>query len=413
MLSTSAQPSDASGAETSVDQALDMRPASRGRVLVIEQDRSLLEQYADLLLGEGYQISAARSPAIAARLLHDRGTLFDAVLSEATAPSDSAALRAAREVGPGIPVVVVTGKPSVETAVEALELGALHYLVRPFASAELLRCVEHAARLRRLDPANHERLACLGQAEAPGEERDQLEVRLTRALQSLYMTYQPIVRTRDGMVFGWEALLRTKEPTVGGPLSFLALAERLGRTRELGRSIRTSVAGVAGKTRGAMFFVNLHHDDLLDEHLYDPGSPLSDRASEVVLEVTERRPIESVPDVRERVARLRKLGFRIAIDDFGAGYSGLTSLTLLGPDFVKLDRGLVAGLDRQQAKRRLVASLVGMCRDLGHWVVAEGVETAAEQSVLAEMGCDLMQGFFFRAPEELGFDGQFALAANG
>ena len=117
------------------------------------------------------------------------------------------------------------------------------------------------------------------------------------------MSYQPIVRTRDGSIFGWEALLRTREKAVPGPLVFLEMAERLGRVRDLGRQIRTSVGRTAHRNKGVVFFVNLHPEDLLDESLYDPSAPLSVLAPEVVLEITERSPIDSVPDVRERVAR--------------------------------------------------------------------------------------------------------------
>jgi EAL domain-containing protein (putative c-di-GMP-specific phosphodiesterase class I) len=150
-----------------------------------------------------------------------------------------------------------------------------------------------------------------------------------------------------------------------------------------------------------MFFVNLHAEDLEDEALYDPSSPLSTLAPEIVLEITERNPLAGVPEVRERVKRLRSLGFRLAVDDLGSGYSGLASLASLEPDFVKLDRGLVHGIDREPVKKKIVVSIVSVCRDLGISVVAEGIETAAERDAAAEAGADLLQGFFFRRPEEL------------
>ena len=148
-----------------------------------------------------------------------------------------------------------------------------------------------------------------------------------------------------------------------------------------------------------MFFINLHPDDLLDEALYDPASPLTALAPEIVLEITERSPIDSVPDIGARRARLRDLGFRIAVDDLGSGYAGLTSFASLEPDFVKLDRGLIAGIDREPVKRRLVGSIVSVSQEMHIVVVAEGIETAAERDVMAELGCDLLQGFLFRRPE--------------
>jgi EAL domain-containing protein (putative c-di-GMP-specific phosphodiesterase class I) len=120
-----------------------------------------------------------------------------------------------------------------------------------------------------------------------------------------------------------------------------------------------------------------------------------------VLEITERNPLVGVPEVRERVERLRSLGFRLAVDDLGSGYSGLASFACLEPDFVKLDRGLIHGIDREPVKKKVVGSIVSVSRDLGVTVIAEGIETAAERDAAAEAGADLLQGFFFRRPEEL------------
>jgi EAL domain-containing protein (putative c-di-GMP-specific phosphodiesterase class I) len=118
-----------------------------------------------------------------------------------------------------------------------------------------------------------------------------------------------------------------------------------------------------------------------------------------------------VPDLRARRLRLRELGFRLAVDDLGSGYAGLASYACLEPDFVKLDRGLVAGIDREPIKRRLVASIVSVSRELGIAVVAEGIETATEKQAMGELGCELMQGFFFRRPEELKGEDFFSVAA--
>jgi EAL domain-containing protein (putative c-di-GMP-specific phosphodiesterase class I) len=188
---------------------------------------------------------------------------------------------------------------------------------------------------------------------------------------------------------------------VAGPIQFFEMAERLGRVRELGRAVRASIARTAARTRGVMFFVNLHADEFLDDALYDAASPLSALAPEVALEVTERSPIDTVPDLRARRQRLREMGFRVAVDDLGAGYAGLTAYASLEPDFVKLDRGLVAGIENEPIKSRLVASIVSASRDLGITVVAEGIETDRERRTMASLGCELMQGFFFRRPEEL------------
>lgn len=395
------------------DGACSSVPGSKGRVLVVEDDRALLELYAEVLLDAGFDVDVACSGEGALHALERGG--FDVVLTDVTMPGASGVdvLRAVRERDLDVPVVLVTGNPTVETAVQALELGALHYLLKPVARGDLVAGVEGAARLRRLASVKREALRYLGQGSGLMGDRAGLEVVYGRALASLHMLYQPILRTRDGSVFAWEALLRTDEPAVAGPMAFLDIAERLGRVHELGRSIRASVTRTAGRTRGRMFFVNLHADDLLDKTLYDPSSPLSALAPEIVLELTERSPLESVPDVRERVRRLRDLGFRLAIDDLGSGYAGLTSFASLRPDFVKLDRGLVTGLDHEPVKRKLVASIAEVSREMGISVVAEGIETPGERDAAAELGCDLMQGFLFRRPAELRLEEGFTPGCGG
>jgi EAL domain-containing protein (putative c-di-GMP-specific phosphodiesterase class I) len=387
------------------------KPAAT-RVLIVEDDRALLESYTDLLLERGFDVAAAADAGAALRELAN--ARFDVVLSDLVLPGGSGVdvLKAVRESQLEIPVVLVTGNPTVETAVSAVELGALHYLTKPVVAAELVRCVEHAAQVCKQAAARREALRHLGRSEGQPGDRNALEASFGRSLKSLFMAYQPIVRTRDGSVFGWEALLRTREASVAGPLAFIDMAERLDRVHELGQTIRGSVARTAGHTRGVMFFVNLHAEDLEDESLYDPAEPLSALAPEIVLEITERNPLDGIADVRERMKRLRALGFRLAVDDLGSGYSGLASFAALEPDFVKLDRGLIHGIDREPVKRKVVASIVGVCRDLGISVVAEGIESAAERDAATQAGCDLMQGFFFRRPEELGDAASFVVGGQ-
>jgi EAL domain-containing protein (putative c-di-GMP-specific phosphodiesterase class I) len=121
-------------------------------------------------------------------------------------------------------------------------------------------------------------------------------------------------------------------------------------------------------------------------------------AGRIVLEITERAQLEGVKDAGTRIERLRGLGFRIAVDDIGAGYSGLNSFALLKPDIVKLDMTLVRDIDRDPVKRRLASAVVNLCRDLNIATVGEGVETARERDTLLEIGCDLLQGYLFGRP---------------
>ena len=106
----------------------------------------------------------------------------------------------------------------------------------------------------------------------------------------------------------------------------------------------------------------------------------------VILEVTERASLDSSAALNERIATLRRLGFRLAVDDIGAGYSGLTSFTQLMPEVVKIDMSLVRDVDKHQMKQRLIRSVTQLCRDQGTQVIGEGVETEAEAQVLVDLG---------------------------
>jgi EAL domain-containing protein (putative c-di-GMP-specific phosphodiesterase class I) len=98
------------------------------------------------------------------------------------------------------------------------------------------------------------------------------------------------------------------------------------------------------------------------------------------------------------VARLRRMGYRLAIDDLGAGYAGLTSFTQIEPDVVKFDMSLVRDIEASPLKRRLVRSMTALFTEMDIDVVAEGVETAAERNTLISVGCELLQGYLFAKP---------------
>jgi len=107
----------------------------------------------------------------------------------------------------------------------------------------------------------------------------------------------------------------------------------------------------------------------------------------------------NIDGFRQKLSVLRELGFRIAVDDLGVGYAGLNSIAMLEPEFIKLDMTLVRKIDEQPVKQKLVSSLTALSKDMGHQVIAEGVETREERDTLVELGCDLLQGYLFSRPE--------------
>ena len=200
----------------------------RPHVLVVEDDADLRDVYAETLKDAGFEVTEASDGARALAAI-ERSS-FDVVLSDVLMPGVTGVelLRRVRERDLDVPVVLVTGNPSVETAIQAVEMGAINYLLKPVGQAELVQSVRSAFRLKQLALAKREALRLLGEL-GPMTDRAGLEAVFGRALDSLYMLYQPIVRTRDSTVFAWEALLRTREPAVAGPLEFPDLADRPGR----------------------------------------------------------------------------------------------------------------------------------------------------------------------------------------
>ena len=229
---------------------------------------------------------------------------------------------------------------------------------------------------------------------------DELEKTFERALGAINIAFQPIVEGRELKLFGFEALVRADSEQLRDPCALLDAAERLHRVERLGRAIRRRVAvefAQASRSLG-LVFVNLHALDLADPSLSSPYSPLWKLRDRVVLEITERASIEAVADARYRVAKLREMGYRIAIDDLGAGHSRMTRFTLHDTDFVKLDMSLVRDLPMHRQRQRSVSNIIGMCRDQGIRVVGEGIETAAECETLLELGCELLQGYLIARP---------------
>jgi len=234
----------------------------------------------------------------------------------------------------------------------------------------------------------------------PTTELRQLEAQLDRCLAALTMHFQPIVHARTRARFGYEALLRSTDKSLPHPGAVLDAAERLERIPTLGRAVRAQTAKViasAPADRGVVF-INLHLLDLFDKQLTSPFSPLSKVASRVVLEITERTSLEGELDLPYRVAELRELGFRIAIDDLGGGHARMHAFSPLDTDFVKLDMSLVRDVDKHPLKQRLIRSVTELCRQQGTMVVGEGVETEAEARVLVDLGCDLLQGYLIARP---------------
>jgi diguanylate cyclase (GGDEF)-like protein len=235
------------------------------------------------------------------------------------------------------------------------------------------------------------------------------------ARQELTVHYQPVVSLRgpDGTtpeVTSYEALLRWQHPERGlvPPGDFVPLAEDTGLIVPIGawvlrEAARQAVAWSAATGRPIGMAVNLSPRQLADDDvvttvadvLTETGLP----PAQLTLEVTESVLVQDVDRVVDRLRKLRTLGVRIAIDDFGTGYSSLSYLRRLPADTIKIDRSFVIDLAQDGASRTLVSSIIELARSLQLDVVAEGVEDAAQRSVLQSLQCSHAQGFLFARPQ--------------
>ncbi len=373
------------------------RPGS-GRILVVDDEAALRRSVARALSNDGHVTVEAEDGAAALAAIAEAP--FDAVLTDISMPhlNGIQLLRAIRESDLDVPVVLLTGLPTVETAMTAIEYGALEYMTKPADLARLRATMRRAVQLGRLARSKRAALAETGGDARGAGDRAGLEAMFERAMSTVWSAFQPLVRV-DGTPYGHEALLRSPDPDLPHPGAMLDAAERLGRLDHLGRHMRAlSAAPVAAAPECGLLFVNLHPRDLFDPELLNDASPLLAIASRVVLESTERASLDRLGDVKKRGAELRERGFRLAIDDLGAGYAGLTAFATLEPEVAKLDMSLIRDVDKSATKQKLVASMASLCRDLGIVCVAEGIETVSELRAVTEFGCDVVQGYLLAKP---------------
>jgi EAL domain-containing protein (putative c-di-GMP-specific phosphodiesterase class I)/CheY-like chemotaxis protein len=371
----------------------------KGRVLLVDDEEQLLKAVSRALTKQGYDVVCTPN-GVEATLRLDQDA-FDLVMSDIAMPGMGGIelLHRVRQRDLDMPVILMTGSPTVDTATKAIQLGVLDYLVKPFAMPDVVSAVDRAVQMSRLARIKREAYEYLNRTGDWVGDRAGLEVSLAAAMETMWMAYQPIVCWSKREVFAYEALVRPIHPALPHPGALIAAAERLGHLHKLGRRLRAMVAeGVESAPEAGQVFVNIHGYDLEDESLLSPDSPLSRIAGRVVLEVTERASVNEIKDLAARIQRLRDLGFRIAVDDLGAGYAGLTSFAQLRPDIVKIDMSLVRDVDKEPTKERLVRSLTDLCREMKILAVCEGVETQAELQTLLRVGCDFFQGYFFARP---------------
>jgi len=206
---------------------------------------------------------------------------------------------------------------------------------------------------------------------------------------------QPVVRTADQLIVGYEALARMPTRPAQPPDWWLARADDVGLRSQLELSCLRAAASLGPIPDNRLLFVNLSPSLLADP---DTLGVLDDLPDRLVIELTEQEAVEDYEELRRDLAPWLSRGVRVAIDDTGAGYSSLRHVIELTPDFLKLDRELVRGLDNDRNRRALVSAVAAFASEVGTSVIAEGVETGTELEVLRDAEIDLVQGYLLARP---------------
>ena len=274
------------------------------------------------------------------------------------------------------------GRPCAGDIARAINLGAFRLVTKPFEFAEISEVLHRACGASDVTPHGH--------ADVSSEQLD-------AALDSAWLVFQPLVDC-DGNAFAWEALLRVSAKGFAGPQQVIDAAQRAERLTEIGNLVRRKAPdGLSAMPPNASVCVNVHPDEILDPGWLD-DAVFGAYADRIILELTERARYDGLDGLSDRIRALKDRGFRIALDDLGAGYAGLGALSQLDADLVKLDAALTRDIDSNPTRHRLARSLIDLCRDLSLPVVAEGVESEAERDALVGMGVKYMQGYLFARP---------------
>jgi len=235
------------------------------------------------------------------------------------------------------------------------------------------------------------------------------EVRAAFKKEEFSFALQPQVEIATGKLLGFEALIRWIHPDKGfiSPDEFIPLIENSESMIDLGYWGLKRAFIILQKLdeigfSGLKVAVNLSASQFLDPHLIpflqEQLVAFSRDAAQIELELTERTVVADIDKTLETMHHLKQLGFTFSIDDFGTGYSSLAYLKQMPVEVIKIDRSFVSGMQADNADIKIVSSTIAMVNKLGMIVVAEGIETAAQMQLLANMQCEIGQGYFISRP---------------
>jgi EAL domain-containing protein (putative c-di-GMP-specific phosphodiesterase class I)/response regulator of citrate/malate metabolism len=368
-------------------------------VVVADEDKEALDALASIIdrAPDFALVGKARDATTAVRL----AALYtpDVALVDSSMPGGGGAIAAAqiRRGSPGTRVIALSASPERDIVLQMLRAGASNYVVKSVPAQDLLTALRATAAA-----AAPDLVVQLNAAEPRAEPVEDPKARVRAVMEgsALRMVFQPIVNVQGLGVVGVEALARFDcEPRQSPDVWFMdAVACGLGTEMDLAAA-RAALSVLPQLPADIDLFVNVVPDTLFSSGFEELVS--SAPGERVVLELTEHAPVHDYGRLASAIDELRTAGFRIAVDDVGAGYSSFRHLLTVQPDVLKIDISLCRSIESDRARQVIAASIASLGRELDATVVAEGIETAAELTTLRELGVDSAQGFFLGRPAPL------------
>ncbi|MEA2387385.1 MAG: hypothetical protein QOG41_158 [Thermoleophilaceae bacterium] len=229
---------------------------------------------------------------------------------------------------------------------------------------------------------------------------------------AFHMEYQPIVRMADDRVIGFEALARFDTDPRRSPAVWFGDGVAVGLGTELDMAAVEKALGILPDLPpGVDLFLNVLPDSIFCERFAELMTGVAGES--VVIEITEHAPVQDYERLSGTIDAMRDDGFRIGVDDVGAGYSSLRHLLNLRPDVIKIDISLCRCIEADRARQLLVGALVSLGQELGATVVAEGIETGPELQAVRDLGIDAAQGYRLGRPAPSPFNEMLTTVAAG
>jgi len=378
------------------------------RVLIAEEDAVVRDELATLVRAEpSLELADAVADAAEAILVSMREKPAVALLGVRIPGGGASAARGIKRCSPQTRVLALSVHDDRATVLEMLEAGADGFLVQGGSAEMIVTSIERAARGQgslsvEVTGGVIEELAGLLHARRRSEERSQRrEERIRRVLDEdlLHAVYQPIC-TLAGSTIGAEALARFRGPPSRSPLRWFAEADEVGLLRELElAAVRAALSAMPDLPEHVFLSINVSPGTLATAGFLRLIA--SSDGARVVVEITEHARINDYESLGEALDAVRAFGVRVAIDDAGAGFASLRHILRLEPEFIKLDRTLIDGIEADRSRQALAAGLISFAEKIDATIVAEGIERPAEVDALADLGVRYGQGYFFARPAPL------------